>query len=143
MKLHELPSPNGTIIIEGNGTGINGITVELNGKYVNIIDLLNDSLEYAYCVSYDDVVEEYETKLQTDDLYDYAFPDEMPIPNYLNKLIYEYATYPDDDELYKAVVTEYNAALLDIENNKHKWEAVMEQWYKTIAADPERAKLQF
>jgi hypothetical protein len=74
-------------------------------------------------------------------LFDYAFPDSAATPAYLNKIIYEYETYPDDTTLYHAVITEYNASLKNLETAMREWDTAMEKWYNSIATNPENAKL--
>jgi addiction module HigA family antidote len=139
MILDEIPSLYGTIIMKGNG--INGMTAEIKGITMNIIKMLNDSLEATYYEIFNDILKKYEKKLQCDNIYDYAFPDEIAAPAYLDKLTYENDCYLDDAALYKAVMSNYNASLKELVNNMVKWEAVMENWYNAIAANKEGAKL--
>ncbi|MDR1616996.1 MAG: hypothetical protein LBR98_08295 [Syntrophomonadaceae bacterium] len=140
MILQELPTANGTIIIRGSNTGINGITAEKDGNSRNIIDFLNEILEALYVDSYEDVIDKYEQKLETENLLEYSFPDISYTPVYLNKIIYETATYPGDTDLYNAVITEYTAVLDEITAKIQLFDTMVKEWYDSIANDPEKGK---
>jgi hypothetical protein len=140
--LQEMPMPYGPVIIKGTGAGVNGMTAHIDGTVFNIIDFLNQSLEIVHLDSYADILRKYETRIKTTNLIEYDYPDPGYTPAYLNKLIYEYETYPDDAALYKALISEYNTALKDLADYIIQWDTLMEQWYNSIAANPRNGKLE-
>ncbi|MDR1616995.1 MAG: hypothetical protein LBR98_08290 [Syntrophomonadaceae bacterium] len=115
MILHEIDLIRGTVIIEGNGTGIDGITAEYNGETCNIIDYINDYLETIYIDAYEAAIEMYIHKLYNKNIPEHQ--DFQYIPPYLNKMAYKKVVYLDDYALYDKVIKDSIASFKDITEN--------------------------
>jgi hypothetical protein len=134
--LEEIPSQDGPIVIRGSNTGIAGITAEINGRILNIVDFFNQSLEAIYVDAYKGVLDKYEHELQTTNLAGYNCPKLIRAPLCIDRAGYEPETYPDDRTLLKALFSEYNAAVKDAANRIAQWGLLVEQWYAGINRGP-------
>jgi hypothetical protein len=127
--LREIPSPDGTFILKSGNTGVNDIIVEANGRPLNIVDFLNQSLKAAYAKAYNDILAKYKNETRAGSLPEYDCPKLTYTPTSINKALYESETYPNDEALLKTLIAEYGAAVKDMTNHVAQWAALMERWY--------------
>jgi hypothetical protein len=119
------------LIIKGNGTGLNRITVSLFDKSFNIVDFLNRCLQTKYFSTYFDVLAKYNNRLATGSIFELKYPPVPVVHTPIDKSAYE-GKYPGDGALVQALLTAYAEKLRGLKAGIAQWEKTVDTWFARL-----------